>query len=139
MIERTLALIKPDATGARNTGRIIDMVERAGLAIAAMRLVRLTRGQAAAFYSVHKGKSFYEPLLDFMASGTTVAVLLEGENAVQTWRSLMGPTDSTRAPEGTIRKLYGTNARLNAVHGSDSAEAAMQEAAFFFPGMDLAR
>jgi nucleoside-diphosphate kinase len=120
-------------------GNILSVIEKSGLTIEAMRMFKLTRRQAGEFYAVHEGKPFYEPLLDFMSSGSCVALVLSGENAIVRWRELMGPTDPEKASDGTIRKLYGTTVRYNASHGSDAPETAAQEIAFFFSGAELAR
>lgn len=136
-MERTLALIKPDAIHARNAGKILDMIEQSGLEIVAMRQVRLTAELAARFYAVHRGKPFYEGLVEFMSSGPTIAMVLRGEDAIARWRDLMGTTDSSEAAEGTIRNLYGTNVRRNATHGSDAPETARKEIAFFFSEFEL--
>jgi nucleoside-diphosphate kinase len=134
---RTLAIIKPDAVRARRVGSIISMIEESGLTVDAVRMFRLTRAQAGAFYAVHRGKSFYEALLDFMSSGPCVALSVSGEDAVPRWRALMGATDPAAAAEGTVRKLYGTSVQFNACHGSDAPETAESETAFFFSGAEL--
>lgn len=131
-ILRTLAIIKPDAVRARNTGKILDKIEQEGFTIVDIRKVQLEREQAEKFYEAHKGKSFFHGLVDFMSSGPIVVVVLEKMNAVQGWRDLMGATDPAKAQEGTIRKLFGTNVGNNAAHGSDSLEAAEREIKFFF-------
>ncbi len=131
-MERTLALIKPDAIAARNAGGILTMIEQSGLEIVAMRQVRLTAELAGRFYAVHRGKPFYDGLVEYMSSGPTIAMVLRGENASTRWRELMGATDPATAAEGTIRKLYGTAVNRNATHGSDAPETARDEVAFFF-------
>lgn len=130
--EQTLAIIKPDAYELHAVGNIISMIEEQGIQIRALTMLRLTADQAHAFYAVHTGKPFFEPLVAFMSSGPCLPMVLEGDNVVQEWRLLMGPTDPAKAPENTIRRRYGTNVRLNAVHGSDSAENAALEINFFF-------
>lgn len=131
--QRTLGLIKPDAF--KHAGKIVDDTLRNGFKIANMRLVRLTRSQAGNFYSIHKGKAFYEKLLDFMSNEPVIAMELVAENAVQKWRDLIGPTDCeqarVQAPQ-TLRAKYGTNKTFNACHGSDSVENGIQETSFFF-------
>ena len=134
---RTLAIIKPDAVRDKRAGKILSMIEESGLVIEAVRMFRLTRELAGEFYAVHRGKSFYDELLDFMSSGPCVALVLSGEDAVARWRALMGATNPAAAAEGTIRKLYGTNVQYNACHGSDAPETARQEVAFFFSGAEL--
>lgn len=127
MIEKTLAIIKPDAYRRRITGKIIDIIEKNDFNIKYMRLCRLSRAQAEEFYAVHKGKEFYEPLVNFMTSGPCVVLVLEGENAIQRWRMLMGATDPDKALPGTIRAEFATSTRENIVHGSDSPESAEYE------------
>ncbi|MCL2218481.1 MAG: nucleoside-diphosphate kinase [Chitinispirillia bacterium] len=134
---RTLAIIKPDAVRAGNAGKVLSMIEGSGLAVEAVRMFRLTREAAGAFYAVHRGKSFYGELLEFMSSGPCIALVLSGENAVARWRELMGATNPSSAADGTIRKLYGTSVQFNACHGSDAPETARQEVAFFFSGAEL--
>ncbi len=136
-LERTLAIIKPDAVAAGHTGEIIRMIERSGFRILAMRMLRMSRQQAEGFYAVHRGKRFYEDLVRFMTEGPVVVLALEGEAAIQRWRDIMGPTDPAKAQDGTIRKLYGTNIERNAVHGSDGPETAETELRFFFSTAEL--
>jgi nucleoside-diphosphate kinase len=136
-IVRTLAIIKPDAVRDKRAGKILSMIEGSGLAIEAVRMFRLTRELAGEFYAVHRGKSFYNELLDFMSSGPCIALALSGEDAIARWRTLMGATNPAAAADGTIRKLYGTNVQYNACHGSDAPETARQEIAFFFSGAEL--
>lgn len=131
-MERTLAIIKPDAIRANNIGGVVSMIEAAGLKIVAMKLLELSKVTARRFYAVHDGKFFFEELVAFMTSGPVVVMALEGENAVARWRELMGPTDSTKAPAGTVRGEFGTTMQQNAAHGSDSSENAAIEVAFFF-------
>jgi nucleoside-diphosphate kinase len=137
MIERTLAIIKPDAVGRHLIGTIIQRYEQAGLIPVAMKLVRLTKAQAEGFYYVHKQRPFFDSLCGFMSSGSIVVLALEGENAIQRHRDLMGATDPAKAAEGTLRKAYGTHIEHNAVHGSDSAETAQFELAYFFHSLEL--
>jgi nucleoside-diphosphate kinase len=132
----TFTMIKPTAVRKNYTGSILKMINEAGFEIKAMKLVRLSRDQAAAFYAVHEGKPFYDSLIEFMSLGPIVAVILEKENAVQAFRNFIGATNPENAAEGTIRKLYGTNLQQNAVHGSDSDENAIIEANFFFSKME---
>ena len=137
-IERTFGIVKPDAVEKNAIGGVVDLIEKAGLKIVGLRLVRLTEAQARAFYAVHKERPFYADLVRFMTSGPAVVMAIEGEAAVARYREVMGPTDSKKAPEGTIRNRYGTNIERNAVHGSDGPDTARAELAFFFAGLDLA-
>ena len=130
--ERTLSIIKPDATRRNLTGRINACFEEAGLRIVAQRRIRLSRQQAEQFYAVHKERPFFDGLVEFMTSGPVVVQVLEGENAVARNREVMGATDPAKAAAGTIRKEFAENIEANSVHGSDSAENARQEIAFFF-------
>lgn len=135
-IERTLSIIKPDATRRNLTGKINVLLEAAGLRIIAQKRLQLTQGQAEAFYAVHKDRPFYRGLVTFMISGPVVVQVLEGENAVARNREVMGATNPANAAEGTIRKLFAENVEANSVHGSDSAENAAAEVAFFFSVID---
>jgi nucleoside-diphosphate kinase len=137
MVERTLAIIKPDAVQAGNIGNIIAKIEQSGFAIKAMKLMSLSAEQIGEFYAVHKGKPFYDGLVTFMARSAIVVLVLEQRRAIALWREVMGPTDSTQAQEGTIRSLFGTDIKHNAVHGSDSAETAQQEINFFFSPREI--
>lgn len=128
----TFTMIKPTAFKNNNTGAILKMINEAGFELKAMKLTRLTPELAGEFYAIHKGKPFYETLVQFMSSGPIVAALLEKENAVEDYRSLIGATNPENAAEGTIRRLYATSFQQNAVHGSDSDENANLEADFFF-------
>ena len=128
----TFTMIKPTAFKNNYAGAILKMMNEAGFVIKAMKLTRLTLEQAGAFYEVHKGKPFYETLKQFMSSGPIIALILEKENAVEDYRTLIGATNPENAAEGTIRKLYATNFQQNAVHGSDSDENANLESDFFF-------
>ncbi len=132
-IERTLAIIKPDAIRAKNAGKIIDMIEAHGFNILRMKKMQLTKEQAEEFYAVHKARSFFDELTSFMISGPVIVMALEKENAIADWRKLMGETNPANAAPGTIRKLFGANIGDNAVHGSDSPETAQFEVGFFFP------
>jgi len=134
---RTLAIIKPDAVRAKKAGKILAMIEESGLTVEAARMFRLTKELAGAFYAVHKGKPFYEGLVEFMSSGPCIALVLSGEDAVARWRGLMGATNPQAAADGTIRKLYGTSVQFNACHGSDAPETAATETAFFFSCSEL--
>ena len=135
--ERTLCIIKPDAVEKHKIGEILAMIEASDLSLKAMRMARLSRPQAEAFYAVHKERPFYAELVQFMTRGPVVVAALEGEDAVSRYRELMGATDPAKANEGTIRKAFGTNVGENACHGSDSLENARKEVSFFFPGYEL--
>ena len=136
--ERTLSIIKPDATRRNLTGKVNACLEEAGLRIVAQRRLHLTTAQAEAFYAVHAARPFYRDLVTFMASGPVVAQVLEADNAVARHRDAMGATDPKKAAAGTIRALFAENIEANSVHGSDSAENAAVEIAFFFAGIDIA-
>mgnify|MGYP001235627727 FL=1 len=131
-IQRTLSIIKPDATKRNITGKIIQKFEDGGLSVVAQRRLLLTQEQAEGFYSVHKERPFYNDLVRFMTSGPVVVQVLEGENAIQRNRDIMGATNPEEADKGTIRKEYALNIEANSVHGSDSEENAAIEIAFFF-------
>jgi nucleoside-diphosphate kinase len=137
-IERTFGIVKPDAVEKSAVGGVIEMIEKAGLKIVGLRLVKLSDAQARAFYDVHKERPFFPDLVRFMTSGPAVVMAIEGEDAVARYREVMGPTDSKKAPPGTIRNKYGTNIERNAVHGSDAQATAKAELAFFFAGLDMA-
>jgi len=137
MTERTLCIVKPDAMRQRVLGRILAMIEEGGLTPIAACIARLTPADAERFYAVHRERGFFRDLVRFMSSGPVFVAALEGEGAIARWRTLMGPTDSTKAPKGTVRGEFGTNVEQNAVHGSDAAETARVEIAFFFRGLDL--
>lgn len=133
MIERTFAMIKPDAVSAKNSGKIIDMIEKNGFTILALRKAHLDTKKAEEFYAVHKERPFFGELVSFVTSGPVILMALERDNAVKAWRDLMGATDPLKAEEGTIRKLFGTNIGINAAHGSDSPENGKIELQLFFP------
>jgi nucleoside-diphosphate kinase len=135
--ERTLSIIKPDATRRDLSGAINDRFERRGLHIIAQKRLRLTRGQAEAFYAVHAERPFYHSLVASMIAGPVVAQVLEGEDAVALNREIMGATNPANAAEGTIRKDYAESIEANSVHGSDSATTAAQEIAFFFSALEI--
>jgi nucleoside-diphosphate kinase len=136
-IERTLSIIKPDATRRNLTGQINARFEAAGLRIIAQKRLRLTREQAEAFYEVHKDRAFYDDLCAYMASGPVVVQVLEGEAAVQRNRDIMGATNPANAAPGTIRNDFGETVEANSVHGSDSAETAAWEVAFLFSAIEI--
>ena len=136
-VERTLSIIKPDATARNLTGAINKMFEDAGLRIVAQKRIQLTPAHAGAFYAVHAERPFYGELCDFMASAPVVVQVLEGESAVSRNREVMGATNPAEAAEGTVRKAFALSIGENSVHGSDSAENAAIEIAFFFSGLEL--
>jgi nucleoside-diphosphate kinase len=136
-IERTLSIIKPDATRRNLTGQIIARLEKAGLRVIAQKRIQLTRAQAEQFYAVHKARPFFDSLCAFMISGPVVVQVLEGDNAVAKNRDVMGATDPSKAAPGTIRKDFAESIEANSAHGSDSAENAATEIAFFFSGLEL--
>jgi nucleoside-diphosphate kinase len=131
-MERTLAIIKPDATKKRIIGKIIQRIEEEGFAIARMKLVHLTKDEARGFYAVHKEKGFYASLCEFMSSGPAVVMVLEAEEAIKRWREVMGATDPAQAKPGSLRHSYGFSIERNAVHGSDARETAEWEIGYFF-------
>lgn len=137
MAERTLSIIKPDATRRNLTGAITDRFEKAGLRIVASKRIQLTRAQAEQFYAVHKARPFFNSLCEFMTSGPVVVQVLEGANAVAKNREVMGATDPAKAAPGTVRKDFAESIEANSAHGSDSAENAAIEIAFFFSGLEL--
>jgi nucleoside-diphosphate kinase len=122
MTERTLAIIKPDAVERHLTGTIIQRIDREGFHIRGMRLIRLTRGQAEGFYAVHRERGFFKSLTDFMSSGAAVVMVLEADDAIRKWRTLMGSTDPAKADANTLRKLHGESIERNATHGSDGVD-----------------
>jgi nucleoside-diphosphate kinase len=135
--ERTFFIVKPDAVRARALGKVLAMIEASGLTIVAGRIRQLTTDDAQRFYAVHRERPFFGDLVTFMTSGPVFVGVLEGDNAIKRWRDLMGPTDSKKAPKGTVRGEFGTDVEQNASHGSDAPETARAEVAFFFPGLEL--
>ena len=138
MQEKTLAIIKPDGVSRHLIGAVIKRVEDIGLHIAALKMIQMTKMQAKGFYDVHKGKSFFESVTDFMASGPCVVMILEGEDAIRRYRKLMGATNFKEAEEGTIRRDFATDIEKNVVHGSDSEETARFEIGYFFNALEMA-
>ena len=136
-IERTFSILKPDATRRNLTGAINAVYEKAGLRIVAQKRIHMTRAQAESFYGVHRERGFFNDLVSFMISGPVVVQVLEGENAVAKNRELMGATNPANAEEGTIRKMFAESIEANSVHGSDSAENAAVEIAYFFAGTEI--
>lgn len=136
-VERTLSIIKPDATNRNITGGIIAILEEAGLRVIAHKRLRLTRAQAEAFYAVHAERSFFAELCEYMSSAPVVVQVLEGEGAIDLNRQTMGATNPANAKEGTIRQRFGRNVQENSVHGSDAPETAAKEIAFFFSAIEI--
>ncbi len=134
----TFTMIKPDATAAGHTGKIIDKIISAGFTIKALKWTKLSKEEAGTFYAIHKERPFYGELVDYMTSGPIVAAILEKSNAVEDFRTLIGATDPQKAAEGTIRRMFATSIAANAVHGSDSDANALVEGAFFFSGREHA-
>jgi nucleoside-diphosphate kinase len=136
-MERTLAIIKPDATARGLTGRIVQRIEEAGFRIRALKMLHLSQAQATAFYAVHRERPFFPSLTAFMSSGPIAVLVLEGPGAIAKWRGVMGVTDPSKAEPGTIRRDFGTSVERNATHGSDAPETAAFEIGYFFPGVEL--
>jgi nucleoside-diphosphate kinase len=137
MTERTLFIVKPDAMARGALGGVLAMIGQGGLTPIAGRIVQLVPADAERFYAVHQARPFFRDLVAFMSSGPVFVGVLEGEDAIGRWRALMGPTDATKAPKGTIRGEFGTDVEKNAAHGSDAPETARAEIAFFFRGLEL--
>lgn len=135
--QRTFAIIKPDAVAAGHQGGIIAKIQESGLRVVALKSLRLSKSQAEGFYAVHSARPFFGSLVTFMTQGPVVAMILEGDNAIQRWRDLMGPTDATKAPKNTLRGTYGTSIENNATHGSDAPDTAAYEIGYFFSGLEL--
>ena len=136
-MERTFAIIKPDAVKARHAGQILQRIEDAGFRILALRLQHLTKTEAEGFYAVHRARPFFGSLTDFMSSDPCIVMCLEGEDAIRKWRTLMGATDPAKADAGTLRKQFGSTIEFNATHGSDAPETAAFEIGYFFRGMEI--
>jgi nucleoside-diphosphate kinase len=136
-MERTLAIIKPDAVSAGKAGKILAHLEAAGFRVRALRMVRLSETEAGEFYAVHRERPFYAPLVRFMTSGTAIPMVLEAEGAVAKLRQVIGATDPAQAEAGTVRKLYAESKERNAIHASDSPENAKVEIGFFFSGREM--
>lgn len=132
-MEKTLAIIKPDATQAGHTGEIIKLIELNKFVIKGMKKIQISREQAQQFYAIHSDKPFFGELVDYMISGPVVVMALEKENAIQEWRDLMGATNPAKAAPGTLRRMFGTSIGSNATHGSDAVQTAQNEIKFFFP------
>jgi nucleoside-diphosphate kinase len=136
-LQQTFAIVKPDAVAGGHTGNILSMAEHAGFRVRGLKMLRLSKQQAEAFYEIHKERPFFEGLVTFMTEGPVVVMVLERENAIAQWRELMGATNPEKAAEGTVRKKYAKNIERNAVHGSDAPETAAVEIPFFFSLADL--
>jgi len=137
MKERTLSIIKPDGVARHLIGEVIQRLEKAGLRIVAMKMIKMTKTGAEGFYKVHEGKAFYDSLTHFMSSGPCVVMVLEGEDAIMRYRKLMGATNYKEAEEGTIRREFATDIEKNVVHGSDSGETANFEINYFFSALEV--
>ena len=137
-MERTFAIIKPDAVRRKQIGPIVQRIEADGFTIRAMRLMHMTKKEAEGFYAVHKARPFFGSLTDFMSSGPCVVMALEAPDAIKKWRTLMGATDPAKAEAGTLRKEFGESIEFNATHGSDAPETAAFELGYFFAGLELA-
>ena len=136
-MERTFAIVKPDAVKARYAGRILQRIEDAGFRIVALRLQHLTKAEAEGFYAVHSARPFFGSLTDFMSSGPCILMCLEAPDAIKKWRDTMGPTDPAKAAPGTLRRDFGQSIGNNATHGSDAPDTAAFELGYFFRGMEL--
>jgi nucleoside-diphosphate kinase len=136
-VEKTFAIIKPDACRRNITGKIISKIEENGFQIVALKKMCMTKQQAEGFYAVHRGKPFFSGLTDYMSSGPCIVLVLQKENAITTWRKLMGATNPANAEPGTIRKEFAQSVEANSVHGSDAPEAAAYEIAYFFSALEL--
>lgn len=132
----TFSIIKPNAVRTGKTGPILSMINEAGFEIEALKMLKMTREQAELFYAVHRERSFFDSLVEFMSSGPVIVMILRHENAVEEFRKLIGATDPAKAEPGTIRKIFAVSVQMNAVHGSDSDENAEREAFFFFPNIE---
>ena len=138
-MERTFAIIKPDAVKARAAGRIVQRIEEAGFTIRAMQMRHLSVREAEGFYDVHRQRPFFGSLTQFMSSGPCIVMALEADGAIRKWRDLMGATDPAKADAGTLRKEFGASIEHNATHGSDAPETAAYELNYFFPGIEFSR
>ena len=138
-MERTFAIIKPDAVKARYTGKIIQRIEESGFTIRAIQMRHLSLREAEGFYAVHRERPFFASLTQFMSSGPCIVMALEAEGAIRKWRDLMGATDPAKADAGTLRKEFGASIENNATHGSDAPDTAAYELGYFFPGIEFSR
>ena len=138
-MERTFAIIKPDAVRKKLAGKILARIEEAGFTVAAMRLMHMTKKEAEGFYAVHSARPFFGSLTDFMSSGPCVVMALDAPDAIKKWRATMGATDPAKADAGTLRKDFGESIEFNATHGSDAPETAAFELGYFFAGLEFSR
>ena len=138
-MERTLSIVKPDGVKKGLIGEVIKRFEKNGLKVIGLKMVKMSKREAEGFYEVHRGKSFFESLTTFMSSGPAVVMVLEGDNAIQSLRNLMGATDPQEAAEGTLRRQFGSNIERNVVHGSDAPDTAAFEIGYFFHALEIAR
>ncbi len=138
-MERTLSIVKPDGVKKGLIGEVIKRFEENGLKVVGLKMVKMSKREAEGFYEVHRGKSFFESLTTFMSSGPAVVMVLEGDNAIQSLRNLMGATDPQEAAEGTLRRQFGSNIERNVVHGSDAPDTAAFEIGYFFHALEIAR
>ena len=138
-MERTLSIVKPDGVKKGLIGEVIKRFEKNGLKVIGLKMVKMSKREAEGFYEVHRGKPFFESLTTFMSSGPTVVMVLEGDNAIQSLRNLMGATDPQEAAEGTLRRQFGSNIERNVVHGSDAPDTAAFEIGYFFHALEIAR
>jgi nucleoside-diphosphate kinase len=136
-VERTLSIVKPDATGRKLTGEILARIEKAGFRIVALKSLRLTLAEAGGFYAVHRARPFFGELTEFMSSGPIVVAVLECDSAISRWRETMGATDPAKAAPGTLRREFGTSIQFNCTHGSDAPDTAAFEIGYFFAGHEL--
>ena len=136
-MEKTFAIIKPDAVKAGHAGQILARIEKTGFRLVALRLQHLTKAEAEGFYAVHRARPFFGSLTDFMSSGPCILLCLEAPDAIKAWRNLMGATDPAKAEAGTLRKDFGASIEFNATHGSDAPETAAFELGYFFRGLEL--
>ena len=136
-VERTFAIIKPDAVGRGLQGEILKRIHEAGFKFVALKSLRMSKAEAEGFYAVHRGKPFFEPLTDFMSSGKAVVLVLEADNAIARWRDVMGATDPAKAAPGTLRREFGASVQNNCTHGSDAPDTAAFEIGYFFSGHEL--
>jgi nucleoside-diphosphate kinase len=136
-MERTFAIIKPDAVASRKAGQVLARIENAGFTVRAMRLQHMTKKEAEGFYAVHRERPFFGGLTDFMSSGPCILLALDAPDAIKAWRTTMGATDPAKAEAGTLRKDFGTSIERNATHGSDAPETAAFELGYFFRGLEL--
>lgn len=138
-MERTLSIVKPDGVKKGLIGEVIKRFEKNGLKVIGLKMVKMSKREAEGFYEVHRGKSFFESLTTFMSSGPAVVMVLEGDNAIQSLRNLMGATDPQEAAEGALRRQFGSNIERNVVHGSDAPDTAAFEIGYFFHALEIAR